>query len=489
MACGLSTSEGDEDLSRTDSHVREASARACPPGVASRIQVVTPPGSGPVIISGRLLGTDQLVSAQDRLFFGTNFLDGSSVLWSTDGTPQGTAEVKKFAPVPIGPPRMGGLVAAGAQVFFDFHDPATGNELWVSNGTEAGTHLVKDLSPGPESTWFHHITALDGLLVFVRTVPGAAPHFPRYEVWRSDGTSTGTFRVADLPSDFQVRYVSLTVDHALHLFLSSGSQGTVLWRTDGTTAGTFALKKLDASNTYVNDVSHAGSLGLFVLDDSPNAEVWKTDGTQEGTLRLESFGAPTRLIGTLGSQVYLATVSSDSRYLHINRVSLNGGAKTRITTLPNPYADEPEATPYIQRTTRAGGKLYFSMAISSTGPAPREVSLWVTDGTADGTKRLHHPLSLGDEYFSPLFAATNGTVFFTASTDGLYPEPWFTRGTRSTTGQLADISPGTYGSAPDGFAQRGDHVFFFAHDDTGETQLWSAPIQLICPPGPAESEE
>ncbi|AGC43133.1 putative lipoprotein [Myxococcus stipitatus DSM 14675] len=486
---GMGLGAFDGALARTDSDVGEASARACPPGEASRIQVVTPPGSGPVIISGRMLGTDSLVSARGRLFFGTNFLDGTSVLWSTDGTPQGTSEVKKFSPAPIGPPRMGGLVAAGSRVFFEFQDPATGNELWVSNGTEAGTRLVKDLSPGPESTWFHHITALDGLLVFVRTVSGSAPHFPLYEVWRSDGTSSGTFRVAVLPSGFQVRYVSLTVDHALHLFLSSGSQGTELWRTDGTSSGTFAVKKLDAANTSVNDVSHAGDLGLFVLDDSPNAEVWKTDGTRDGTLRLESFGSPTRLLGTLGSQVYLATASSDSRFLHINRVSLSGGGKTRITTLPNPFADKPEATPYIQRTTRSGGKLYFSMAISDTGPAPRDVSLWVTDGTADGTKRLHHPLSLGDEYFSPLFAATNGTVFFTASTDGLYPEPWFTRGTLSTTGQLADISPGTFGSAPDGFAQRGDHVFFFAHDDTGETQLWGAPIQLTCPPGPAESEE
>lgn len=485
VACGVTSSN--EDLTMwTDASHREVATLACPPGEASRVQVITPPGSGPVIISGRLLGTDQLVSAQGLLFFGTNFFDGSAVLWSTDGTPDGTIPVKHFAPVPVGPPRMDGLVAAGSQVFFEFFDPATGNELWVSDGTEAGTRLVKDLTPGAESSWFDHITSLDGRLVFVRTVPGPAPHFPRYEVWRSDGTSAGTVRVAVVPTGFQVRYVSLTVDHALHLFLSSGTEGTVLWRTDGTSAGTFAVKKLDAASTYVNDVGNAGSLGLFVLEDGPNFEVWKTDGTPGGTLRLESFGRSTRLLGTLGSHVYLSTSSPDYRYLHINRISLSGGARTRIVTLPNPYADQPDSSPYIQRTARTGGKLYFSMAISSSGPAPRDVSLWVTDGTAAGTQLLHRPLSLGDEYFSPLFATTDGTVFFSGSTDGVYPEPWFTRGSPSTTGQLADITPGTYGSAPDGFAQRGDHVFFFAADDTGETQLWSAPTPPPCPPGPAE---
>lgn len=464
---------------------RDVKQWACPAGVASRLKVITPPGTGPVIISGQLLGTDQLVNAKGVLYFGTNFHDGGAVLWRTDGTSSGTTRMRTFPPSMRGPPRLGGLVAVGDQVFFELDDTATGNELWVSDGTERGTRLVKELAPGMEGSSLKYLTALNGLLVFVRDVPVPAPAFMRREVWRSDGTDAGTFRVAVLPSDVEVRVTSLKVGAALHLFLSSESHGTTLWRTDGTSAGTFAVKRLDARSTYVHHVAQTGTLGLFVLDDGPNDEVWKTDGTAAGTVRLESFGRSTSLLGVLDSSVYLATQSTDAKRLHVERVSLSGGGKTRITTLPNPYANLPDATPYLQRTTTSGGRVYFTMAIGGSGPAPRDVSLWVTDGTVDGTHLLHRPLDLSDESKSALFATGEDTLFFSASRDGLFTEPWFTRGTPATTGQLADINPGTWGSSPDGFARLGSRVYFFASDETGEYQLWSAPVGLPCPPGAA----
>ncbi|MCP3168247.1 hypothetical protein [Myxococcus qinghaiensis] len=467
---------------------RDVKQWACPTGVASRLRVITPPGRGPVIISGQLFGTDQLVQSNEALYFGTNFHDGSAVLWRTDGTSSGTMRVKAFPPSMRGPPRLGGLVAVGDQVFFELDDTATGNELWVSDGTERGTRLVKELAPGMEGASLQHLTSLNGLLVFVRNVAVPAPVFMRREVWRSNGTDTGTYRVAVLPSEVDVRFTSLKVGSALHLFLSSKSHGTTLWRTDGTTAGSFAVKRLDARHTYVHHAAREGNLGLFVLDDGPNDEVWKTDGTAAGTVRLESFGRSTSLVGVLGSSVYLATQSTDAKRLHVERVSLSGGGRTRITTLPNPYANLPDAMPYLQRTTSSGGRLYFTLAIGGTGPLPRDVSLWATDGTADGTQLLHHPLDLSDDVDSSLFATDEGTVFFSASQDGLFTEPWFTRGTPATTGQLADINPGIWGSSPGGFARLGSRVYFFASDETSEHQLWSTPVGIHCPPGAVSAQ-
>ncbi|MFY2562857.1 hypothetical protein ACN469_35010 [Corallococcus terminator] len=483
--CGVSPStEG----TQPGAEGRDVNQWACPAGVTSRLKVITPPGTGPVIISGQVMGTDQLVHANGALYFGTNFQDGGAVLWRTDGTSSGTTRVRTFPPSMRGPPRLGGLVAVGDRVFFELDDTATGNELWVSNGTESGTRLVKELVPGMEGVYLQHLTSLNGLLVFVRNVSVPAPTFMRREVWRSDGTDAGTFRVAVLPSEVEVRFTSLKVGAALHLFVSSESHGTTLWRTDGTTSGTFAVKKLDARSTYVHHVAQAGNLGLFVLDDGPNDEVWKTDGTSAGTVRLESFGRSTGLVGVLGSSVYLATQSTDAKRLHVERVSLTGGGKTRITTLPNLYANLPDATPYLQRTTVSGGKLYFTMAIGGSSPAPRDVSLWATDGTATGTQLLHHPLDLSDESSSSLFATGEGAVFFSASQDGLYTEPWLTRGTPATTGQLADINPGPWGSSPDGFARLGSRAYFFASDETGEYQLWSTPVGIHCAPGVASTK-
>lgn len=136
----------------------------------------------------------------------------------------------------------------------------------------------------------------------------------------------------------------------------------------------------------------------------------------------------------------------------------------------------------------SGGKLYFTVAISSDSPAPRDVELWVTDGTATGTRLLHHPLSLDYEYSSPLFATGAGPVLFAGARNDDYVEPWFTQGTPGTTGQLADITPGPQGSNPDGFARLGSSVLFFANDDTGDYQLWSVPASFSCPPGMADSK-
>ena len=74
------------------------------------------------------------------------------------------------------------------------HDGTNGYELWKSDGTASGTVMVKDInsgssssSPQPHSRWQH-------------------PLFPAYdgtngdELWKSDGTASGTVMVKDINS-------------------------------------------------------------------------------------------------------------------------------------------------------------------------------------------------------------------------------------------------------------------------------------------------
>ncbi|GEN12959.1 ELWxxDGT repeat-containing protein [Myxococcus fulvus] len=478
--CGVSTSA--EETQAVDTGRSEARAQACPQGTASRLKVITPPGSGPVLIAGKQRGTDLLVDMGGSLYFGTNFQDGSAALWRTDGTPGGTVEVNRFAPTPRRAPRLGGMVAMGSKVFFEVDDPVTGNELWVSDGTQAGSRLLKDMTPGAEGSSLMHHTALEDVLVFVRGTFDTRPPYVHHELWRSDGTPEGTFRVALVSDDVTVQASSLKVGNALLLFLSSERGGTTLWRTDGTPAGTFAVKKVDSRDAYVHHVDPTGDVGLFVMNDGSHDEVWKTDGTAQGTVRLDSFGRSTRLLGVLGSWVYLGTLSSNLRSLHVERLSLEGGGKARIATLDNPYSNRPDAMPYLQRAQRSEGKLYFTMAIGGTGPGHQDVSLWVTDGSAAGTRFIHRPLDLSLDSSSPLFDTGHGALLFSGSEYGA-TEPWFTRGTSATTGQLEDISPGPWGSSPAGFRRLGEHVFFFAKDDTGDLQLWSTLADFSCSAG------
>ncbi|ABF91137.1 putative lipoprotein [Myxococcus xanthus DK 1622] len=261
----------------------------------------------------------------------------------------------------------------------------------------------------------------------------------------------------------------------------------VLWRSNGTEAGTTWVKKLDAQAVPIGQTGFAGNLGLFLLRDGPNTEVWKTDGTSGGTVRLETFGKFVNLLGALNTSVYLYSMNPSTKRLRIESVSLGGGGKTSVTTLPNPYSDQEDAYPSVQRTATSGGKLYFSVAIGTSGPAPREVSLWALNGAA-GTVQLSRALSTGDEYASPLFPTGTGPVLFVASKSGSGIEPWFTQGSPATTGQLAEIRPGAGSSVPDAFTLLGNRIYFRAVDDTNSFQLWSMPAAFSCPAGLAEAE-
>jgi ELWxxDGT repeat protein len=82
------------------------------------------------------------------------------------------------------------LTAVGNTLFFLADDGVHGLELWKSNGTSTGTALVKEFAPGADSPSFGlrgpTLTAFNGRLYF--EVNG--------ELWQSNGTPAGTARVA-----------------------------------------------------------------------------------------------------------------------------------------------------------------------------------------------------------------------------------------------------------------------------------------------------
>jgi len=182
---------------------------------------------------------EDLAVAGGRLFFTSAGTDVPLVLWTSDGTADGTRRVRELLPPPIFDPRpVRELLGVGETLYFVFPDPEVGEELWASDGTEAGTAVVRDLRPGPRSSFPRGLTAFDGRLVFAAD-DGAAGHEP----WTSDGTGLGTVRVADvcagpcssLPRDFTA------VGGVLVFAADDGVAGAEPWRTDLTAAGTWRI--------------------------------------------------------------------------------------------------------------------------------------------------------------------------------------------------------------------------------------------------------
>jgi ELWxxDGT repeat protein len=99
--------------------------------------------------------------------------------------------VKDIRSGPIGS-RPGSLAEVDGVLFFAADDGAKGSELWKSDGSESGTVRVKDIAPGQDSSVPDGLREVDGRLVF------RACDALGCEVWTSDGTEAGTRRVADV---------------------------------------------------------------------------------------------------------------------------------------------------------------------------------------------------------------------------------------------------------------------------------------------------
>ncbi len=458
-------------------------ARECHPevGEARRVKVILPPSELPARLAE---APSSLVEFRGQLYFAVNFEDGRQSLWRSDGTEAGTVAVRELPAQPHFA-RLTALTPAEDRLFFLASEAATGQELWVSDGTTGGTRLVEDLTPGLRGSSLSRLTGLGRTLVFFREPFAGEPPPENVELWRSDGSAEGTERLRDLGAGTSVSFNTLKLGSTLVFFTFNTGGGVDLWRTDGTATGTVRVRRLDGGEAFIFDARVSGSTGYFTVVDTDNStEVWKTDGTAGGTVRLRTFGpaTSTRLLAAIGSHVYITLTDYTEQRMHLYRLRTDGsGVREYVTTLPNPYADQPDALPFPDVVSQADGRIYFSIAISTPGPAPRDTQLWVTDGTRAGTRLLSRPLSLSDEYSSPVQAVSPRLAFFAGfDLGGTGIEPWLTDGTVAGTRRLADVAPGAESSYPGGFTRVGDRVFFSAYDDTRAGQLWSVPVTNAC---------
>lgn len=448
-------------------------------GEAYRVKRILPP---PREVRPHPPIPESLAEFRGQLSFAITFEDGHMALWRSAGTEADTVEVKSFPAMPAGTlAQLGELTPAGDSLFFVATEAATGKELWVTDGTTDGTRLVADLTPGPRNSELSRLAALGSTLVFFR---GG-------ELWRSDGSAAGTQQLLDLRPTF-VSWNNVRLGSSLLFFIQSPSRGTELWKTDGTADGTARLRQLDAEHEHVAvaSVRTDGSRAFFTLSDPNMTELWQTDGTPDGTRRMYTFGPDfflPQFLSPLGEYLYFTVTERQSQRMSLYRMRVDGsGSREYVMTLPNPHGAEREALPYLGDVSVSEGKIFFAMAIGSAGPAPRDTQLWVTDGTRAGTQLLRRPLSLSDEYGSPVFAVSGGLAFFSAYDPASGTEPWVTDGTVAGTRLLRNIAPGppaSAGSLPRSFTRVGERVFFAAYDETEAGQLWAVPLRRTCPPG------
>ena len=118
------------------------------------------------------------------------------------------------------------LVATPKQVFFRTWNPNTQTELGSSDGSIAGTKLVKDINPGAYQSKIRNFTVCGDNVLF------SAFDGNEYGIWYSDGTESGTQKLAPMPNGYQnyANQYTLVVGETLFIALSTSALGTELWK-------------------------------------------------------------------------------------------------------------------------------------------------------------------------------------------------------------------------------------------------------------------
>jgi ELWxxDGT repeat protein len=425
FTCAISIAAGKGDIERISAAIAAGKEKDMPePVLLKDIN----PGDGSS-------SPEMFVEFNGAVFFRANDGTHGSEVWRTDGTPEGTRLLSDLYPGAANA-RPDNLAVAGGSLYFNAFTEEAGSKVFKSDGTAAGTVLLIDTNPGAPAGINQPLPSLfttyGELVLFA-----AADSEAGYELWRTDGTNGGTFRVKDIHPGMQWSIpVSLTPFDG-RIFFAADDKVTIisdgigffdreLFATDGTDAGTFRVKDIfpgPRPSIPFNFTVFRKQLFFTADDGTSGNELWVTDGTEGGTRLFKDINPAGR---------------SDPMSL----------------TVVGPR------------------RLLFTADDGTTG---RE--MWVSDGREAGTHLIREIIPNTSSSLPLNLTALGNQVFFTADGGQHGTELWLTDGTAAGTYLVKDINPGIEGSSPLNLLAAGAVLFFTASipDSAAETfvtQLW-----------------
>lgn len=437
----------------------------------------------------------------DRLIFAARDEPHGEEVWVTDGTPQGTRLLADLCPgacdsAPQSFAELaGGLLVAGYsgeigaalwrvdlatgavqllldpafgslrggvasltrlgdRVIFAAGGDLEGVELWRTDGTVAGTGLVRDICPGSCPGFPSHFALLGDRLLFQAASPGKGP-----ELWITDGTTLGTFEVKDLCDTCSAFPVPLGVFDGKLYFTAQGENGFELFATDGTAAGTKELLDIlpGVQSSEPIEAHRAGGEVLILARNCADGRgcLVKSGGSPVTTRRVADFLPPDPepsicSLTTLASGVLLLTSTTSCTLVEPRQLWMT----TPSLTSPRLLAAFHGFPRFLGSD---GSRAYLLADAGDTG-----AELWVTDGTAAGTRLVKDILPGLDGSFPDEVAFFEGRLVFSAQGEIFDRELWESDGTPQGTRELAELRPDLGSSRPHSFTRAGSRVIFKA---------------------------
>ncbi len=123
------------------------------------------------------------------------------------------------------------IETVGNSIYFIVGDAATGFELWKSDGSIAGTKKFWNTSTSP-----YRMFSFRDRLYFVTVDDNSN------SLWKTNGTSNGTFQLVDIPGAFSFLDPLISEETLYFTAFSLETFTLHLWKTNGTVAGTKELQ-------------------------------------------------------------------------------------------------------------------------------------------------------------------------------------------------------------------------------------------------------
>ncbi|KAB8145001.1 hypothetical protein F8S13_03975 [Chloroflexia bacterium SDU3-3] len=316
-------------------------------------------------------------------------------------------------------------ITMGGATYFATSDGYRKCELWRTDGTASGTAVVMDFTDYLHYRVFQMIPAVDRFYFLTESF--------EYDtfLWVSDGTTEGTHIVLDSEtgqplSDFLLYYGGDPDKTSGNPFTIIGNQlfiasnfGTI-WKTDGTTAGTTKLPL----NTGINSLINSNGT-LYIVDHTEN--LWTSDGTAAGTQKLSQI-----MIRDWYSSDYFSPHATFANKLYYLQQPTNTDLTELWATDGTPagtkkVADLNSSNQYATIAADDNG-IWISTNFNDT-------ILWTSDGTAAGTV----PITTLPANMNRDLAFLEGKLYFIlSSAEGI--DLWASGGTAGSTAKVATLS-------------------------------------------------
>ena len=363
------------------------------------------------------------------------------------------------------------IASINGKVFYPDWGAGTGYELWVASDSSGSGALLLDGNPGTGSTFPIELTEADSLIYYRGGSLGR-------QLWRSDGTPAGTFKLLELPSSNpNIQNNSLkTIGNKAYFLIRKYTGETELWISDGTVVGTMKASNMPSSEAVLDrfECFFLNGKYVFLGVDPQDDRVWvSTDGTIAGTEILHNFPANTaysfsnydnhREKTILNGSFFFFRYTIDSFEYELWKSDGTKVGTEKVLSLGN------SGSPH---SLAASKNLFFFLAQNKLD---NSIELWSSDGTAAGTK-LTKSLGISQSHlYYGIGEATDSSILFrTPFYEPDDPQVHYRNdGTAEGTYPIKGINAlHLAGSYPSGFVEGPNNTLFFRANDNRATGVW-----------------